>query len=158
MRSTPLLLALCALPCTVSAAQVFRFAYSTGAYAELDLSPWNCSLPRVHLWGAGGGGAYRLAAGGGGAYVTGFLPLPPSARLRIIVGRGGKLCGDQGLDSMGGGGQGDAVTVNWKTGSGGGRSAIQLWNTTRAQWAEMVTAQWVETVLGTTTENPLFGR
>jgi len=107
--------------------------------ASIQLNDSMCVTPRVHLWGAGGGGAAYYSDGGAGAYVTGILHLPPNASLRVIVGMGGMLCGGAGDDNQGGGGA--APTPSPYTGaSGGGRSAILLFNSSTMAWDEIVTA------------------
>ncbi len=78
----------------------------------------------VKLWGAGGGYAvaYTGNSGGGGAFVHGTLTVTPGQVLKIIVGQGGGT-----LTTVYGGA---GIGVGGQSGSGGGRSAIQIVNGT----------------------------
>jgi len=80
----------------------------------------------VKLWGAGGGGSSASTGGVGGAggFITGILTVPSgTTSLTIIVGQGGGA--GSSTASFGGGGAGTTVNTH-ASGSGGGRSAIQI--------------------------------
>lgn len=90
------------LAVSATAVHIFtRTSFTSASYSYLNFTDASCRLPRVHLWGAGGGGGFYFALGGGAAYVTGLLPLPPAAKLRIIVGRGGYICATEASMSKG---------------------------------------------------------
>jgi len=102
--------------------------------------PANVTTATFFLFGAGGGGGIR--AGGGGGYATGtYSSLTAGQILTVIVGEGGGgvaaaavtgLTGRYTPLTYGGGGRGGSIasaSANW-FGSGGGRSAIRLPNTT----------------------------
>jgi len=78
----------------------------------------------VTMWGAGGGGATNTNAGGPGAFVRGTLSVTAGDTLRVIVGQGGPQIA---ASVYGGGGPGssNAADTSARSGSGGGRSALQ---------------------------------
>jgi len=96
----------------------------------------------VQAWGAGGAsrglgtiGAFTRNpissfSGGGGGYTSATFNITPSQQpIVVIVGEGGATSTADGLQtpaSYGGGGGVSIGQTNWRTASGGGRSAVRL--------------------------------
>jgi hypothetical protein len=124
---------------TGSGSNRVAFAYSSSGNQSWTV-PTGVSLIYVKLWGAGGGSAYSTGdgPGGGGGFVSGFMNVTPGASLTIIVGRGGIGGTNSSAYSgtpttspivvYGGGG----VSGEGYSGTGGGRSAIQITSGTDA--------------------------
>ena len=82
--------------------------------------PTGVTSMTVSMWGAGGGGGTYY--GGPGAYVKGTLTVTAGQVLTIIVGQGGPTTGG----TVYGGGGPNSTGNSGVSGSGGGRTAIQL--------------------------------
>lgn len=92
----------------------------------------------VEAWGAGGGSpgtgnvaCQVMGAGGAGGCVSSTLSVSAGQVFKIIVGGGGQYTSAGGavLSSYGGGGSANVYSdTNWRSASGGGRSAIQMSN------------------------------
>lgn len=109
------------------------FSY-TGANQTFTV-PSGVNIIYVKLWGAGGASAYSTGDGPGGAggFVSGFMSVTPGASLTVIVGRGGiagtNSSANSGTQSTGGSGTiygGGGLAGHGYSGTGGGRSAIQI--------------------------------
>lgn len=112
----------------------------TGAN-QISTKPSGYSKATIECWGAGGalpgpsGGAtqntYANGTGGGGGYTKATFTVTGVSSLIVIVGEGGKsvaspnVSGTNAGTTFGGGG-GASRDANWGTGSGGGRSSVQL--------------------------------
>jgi hypothetical protein len=92
----------------------------------------------IYMWGAGGGDCTNIGNGGTGAYVEGALDVIPNEVLLIVVGEGGVNCGSA---TYGGGGSGASGDCDYTYGSsGGGRSAIQRYDSVNQTYHDIVTA------------------
>lgn len=136
-------------PPVASTLSVGTFTY-TGS-AQSFVVPLGVTSIRVKIWGAGGGGSFRLNqysyGGGSGGYAECLLDVVPGETLNVVVGGGGSVRSATtrfstvaGVTRVSGGygGGGNATQPSTDTptktagntsfgdyGSGGGRSAIQ---------------------------------
>eukprot|EP01035_Chromulina_nebulosa_P019778 gene19778-25716_t len=104
----------------------------------------------VQLWGAGGGSVgsgtasfYNTGSGGGGGYTDAYISLESIRTMIIIVGGGGQSSSaGNSLYSTYGGGGGDYYFGDDRYGlaSGGGRTAIQIFDSERSSYVDIVTA------------------
>jgi hypothetical protein len=99
-------------------AQTFAFTGATQTF----IVPSGKVFVYIYMWGAGGGGVGGSGNGAAGAMVQGVLKVLSGQILTVIVGGGGNTTASS---SFGGGGTGGNVG-NGTSGSGGGRSAIQI--------------------------------
>lgn len=117
------------------------YIYSYTGANQISTKPSNFTHATIECWGAGGalpgpsGGAsqntYANGTGGGGGYTKATFDVTGVSSLIVIVGEGGKsyanpnVSGTSAGNTFGGGGGGNR-DGNWGTGSGGGRSSVQL--------------------------------
>jgi hypothetical protein len=101
-------------------ASTFSTVYTYAGVNQSFTVPTGVSLLQVSVWGAGGCGG-NGGPGGAGAFVQGLLSVTPGQQLNLVVGQGGVF--NSTVPTFGGGGAGSNLGY---TGSGGGRSAIQM--------------------------------
>jgi hypothetical protein len=126
---------------TISGSNSNRKLFSYTGGSQSWTVPAGVNLIFVKLWGGGGASAYSTGDGPGGAggFVSGFLSVTPGSSLTIVVGEGGiggtssgNSSGTQSTGSSGAVYGGGGLAGHGYSGTGGGRSAIQVTSGTDA--------------------------
>jgi len=135
---------------TESPTQSETYYFSYTGYDQAASVPYFSTYMFVQLWGAGGGSLgsgtndfYNTGNAGGGGYTDAYILLDGIMSLKVIVGGGGQSANaGSSLSSTYGGGGGDYFFEDYRYGlaSGGGRSAIQIFDYDYSGYVDIVTA------------------